>query len=208
MIGIPAEAGDQPFHQGCARRAGRRRAPDPVYRCGTKTSRARCRCASAPSALSPAAIQATKSSREPTGGLGALSSRVDIRRLVPQAWRGSAARWLASARPCYGKDRSCTSLARAAPSAPIAERGIHERESGDRRRIGAQDARAQGDAHGEWLGCDSSRSASSNPPSGPISNASGPGCSAPSAASGSGSSLSSSQKMSRRRCVPAARAPS
>ena len=30
-----------------------------------------------------------------------------------------------------------------APSTPIAKRGIHERESGNRRRIGAQDARAQ-----------------------------------------------------------------
>src|SRR5262245_41410259 len=44
----------------------------------------------------PAAIQATNSSREPTGGLGALSSRVDIRRLIltVQAWApGEAGVW-------------------------------------------------------------------------------------------------------------------
>src|SRR5215510_8766445 len=57
----------------------------------------------------PAAIQATKSSKEPTGGLGALSWRVDIRRLVlnvRRAWatqRGLSPTLIMETRPLLWK---------------------------------------------------------------------------------------------------------
>src|SRR5262245_42070614 len=101
----------------------------------------------------PAAIHATSSSKEPTGGLGALSWRVDIRRLILKAL-GLGHAMAAWARPLLWKSVAVHKPLAHWPSTPIAERGVHESESGDGRGVRAQNARTQGDAEREGLACD------------------------------------------------------
>ena len=61
-------------------------------------------------------------------------------------------------------------------SAPVPEDGVHKGESRDRGRVGAHDARARARAARRTISpAGPARSASANPPSGPIRTASGPG---------------------------------
>ena len=88
--------------------------------------------------LEPAAIQAMSSSRVPTVGPGALSSTGGH-----QAEPFSRAKGIPPESPA---DMALVNGKGRAPHKqlpPVAERGVHKRESGHGRGIGAQDAGAQ-----------------------------------------------------------------